>query len=404
MTLLPTWWPKGGILKGTVVERVPATPERTESGIIQKIKLTRKQKIFFLDTIGSLVGAGIPIVKSLQLIYFQSKDKNVKELCLFAKTQIERGRNLATVSRDIPLVFSNFDVAMFEMGDATGKIGQIFTTLMEKEEKMLEIERKVMGALVYPMAVVSVAVLMVVGLLIFVIPRIELIYREAHTSLPPLTQGVIWFSHFIQSYGILILIAGIIAGIGLKFLAKKRWIRLFLDTAILQIPILGKLIRYRILVIFTDFLSLLLSSGITIHRALEIVREGMPNLSYQLHIDAIIAEIRLGKHLSGAIGGEYLDRRLAGEDGKNPELAASKQRLEAFTIELSTSVKVGETTGTLASMLTKSAKRYEKEIDTIVKSLSSLLEPVVIIVIGAIVGVIILAIMMPFFNMAKVIS
>jgi type IV pilus assembly protein PilC len=137
-----------------------------------------------LDTIGSLISAGIPLVKGLQLLYFQSKDPQVQKLCYQIKTQIETGRNLAEISRSMPRIFSSFDSAMFEMGDATGKIGHIFETLTEKEEKSLDIERKVKGALIYPLAIVVVAILMVVGLLIFVIPRIETIYREAHTTLP----------------------------------------------------------------------------------------------------------------------------------------------------------------------------------------------------------------------------
>jgi type IV pilus assembly protein PilC len=115
-----------------------------------KLKLSRREKIFFLDTIGSLVGAGIPLVKSLQLLYFQASEKNVQKLCLESKARIESGESLASISRSLPAIFSWFDSAMFEMGDATGKIGQIFATLTEKEEKSLEIERKVMGALVYP--------------------------------------------------------------------------------------------------------------------------------------------------------------------------------------------------------------------------------------------------------------
>ena len=118
---------------------------------------------------------------------------------------------------------------MFEMGDATGKIGQIFATLTEKEEKSLEIERKVMGALVYPIAVISVAILMVIGLLIFVIPRIEAIYREAHTALPPLTRAVISLSHFLQSYVLLLAGMGLAILLGLKLLARQPTYRILLE-------------------------------------------------------------------------------------------------------------------------------------------------------------------------------
>jgi type IV pilus assembly protein PilC len=371
--------------------------------ISSSLKLSRREKIFFLDTIGSLVGAGIPLIKSLQLLYFQATEKNIQKLCLESKARIESGESLANISRSLPSIFGGFDSAMFEMGDATGKIGQIFATLTEKEEKSLEIERKVMGALVYPIAVISVAILMVIGLLIFVIPRIEAIYREAHTALPPLTRGVIALSHFLQSY-VLILAGGIVLLIvGLKFLSKQPAYRIMLEWAMLRLPVFGQLIRLRILVSFADFLSHLLTSGITIHRALDIVREGLGNLTYSNHIADIATEVRNGTHLSGSMGGEYLEKKLSGAPLTESDVAA-KSRLEAFGVELITSIKVGEQTGNLSTMLAKSALRSNREIDTIVKNMSSLLEPVIIILVGGIVGIIILAIMMPFFNMAKVIG
>lgn len=269
------------------------------------------------------------------------------------------------------------------MGEATGKMGYVFGKLTAKEEKLLEIERKVLGALMYPMAVVGVAVLMMTGLLVFIVPRIEKIYLDAHTALPPLTKAVINASHFLQSYGILLAGLLVLIGLGLKLMLRKPAVRLAFDQSVLNLPIFGRLIQFRTLVNFCDFLSLLLSSGITIHKALEIVSSGLPNTYFRAHTRGIIGDIRTGKHLSDAIGGEYLEKRMSGEDASTPELLANKARLDLFTVELSTSVKVGEQTGSLASMLEKAGKRYEKEIDVTVKNLNSLLEPIVIIVIGA---------------------
>lgn len=113
------------------------------STVLHKIALSRQEKIFFLDTIGSLIEAGIPIIKALQLLYFQSKKKSIQNLSALLKIEIERGRSLADIARDLPKVFSGFDAAMFEMGDATGQIGAIFQKLTEKEEKTLDLERKV---------------------------------------------------------------------------------------------------------------------------------------------------------------------------------------------------------------------------------------------------------------------
>lgn len=421
ITLLPTWWPKNGapLLKRQwsqeeAYENIPgifwnnsvsrSTAEKDVSLTESRLKLSRKQKIFFLDTIGSLISAGIPLVKWLQLLYFQSKDAQVQKLCFEIKTHIETGKNLADISRSMPQIFSSFDSAMFDMGDATGKIGQIFETLTEKEEKSLDIERKVKGALIYPLAIMVVAILMIVWLLIFVIPRIEAIYREAHTTLPGLTRSVIVLSNFLQQYWYIVLIALGVLWIAFKSGMRNTRFRIFIESFLLELPIFWALIRLRILTIFSDFLSLLLASGITIHKALDIVSEWTDNKKYQLLIQEIILEIRKGQHLSDSIGGLYLEKKIQWEDINSPELINSKKRLDAFGVELATAIKVGEQTGTLAQMLGKASKRYSKEIDAIVKNLSSLLEPIVIVLVGAIVGVIVLAIMMPFFNMTQVIG
>ncbi len=290
------------------------------------------------------------------------------------------------------------------MGDATGKIGQIFETLAEKEEKMLDLERKVTGALIYPMAIVVVAVTMVCILLIYVIPRIEAIYKEAHTSLPPLTTFVISISHGLRDFGIWIVLALIGIVTLIQILLRKPDIRMSLDRAVLHLPIFGPMLQQKNLVIFSDFLSILLASGVTIHRALEIVAQGMENFHYKRAVGLLIRDIRQGKYLSLAMGGDYLEQKIAGTIDTSSATSISKEQLWTFTMELSTAVKVGEQTGKLSHMLEKASKRYEKDIDTTVRSLSALLEPIVIIVIGAIVGVIVLAIMMPFFNMVKVIG
>ena len=164
------------------------------------------------------------------------------------------------------------------------------------------------------------------------------------------------------------------------------------------------MLRQKNLVVFSDFLSILLASGVTIHRALEIVSQGIENFHYKQSVEFLIQDIKKGKHLSLAMGGDYLEQKISGTIVRNQETDLSQAQLDAFTMELSTAVKVGEQTGRLSHMLEKASHRYEKEIDSTVRSLSALLEPIVIIVIGAIVGVIVLAIMMPFFNMVKVIG
>lgn len=163
------------------------------------IRFSRKEKILFLDNFGSLINAGIPIVRALQIIYFQSENKRIQDMSAYFKQAIESGQNIIQVCEGLPRVFSPFDRAMFEMGEATGQMGQVLTLITEREEAQQDLERKIKQALVYPAAILVVAIVMVVTIMTYVIPKIEKIYHDSHVNLPPLTQSVIAVSHFLRS-------------------------------------------------------------------------------------------------------------------------------------------------------------------------------------------------------------
>ncbi len=371
---------------------------------VKNVRVSRKEKILFLDAFGSLVNAGIPIVRAIQTIYFQSDNRKIRELAAFLKAEIETGSNMAKTAAKMPGVFSAFDVAMFEMGDATGQLGKVLETVTEREERGLELSRKVKQALIYPVAIAVIAAAMVSVIMVYVVPKIEAVYRESNANLPALTEAVIAASRFLRTFGVgmLLLVVATIAGLyGLR--KKSDRFRSVTDRMFLRIPVFGGLVRKRILIAYCEFLASLLSSGVVINRALLIVKSGMGNAVYEAEIDATLADVKAGKPLSASMGGEYVERKIRGDRMSKEEEAGYRRKVENFPIALSTAVKVGEQTGTLAKMLEKAAKRYEREIDSLVKNLSSLLEPAVIVGVGSIVGVIVLAIMMPFFNMANVI-
>lgn len=368
-----------------------------------KIKLPIKEKIYFLDAFGSLVNAGIPIVRSLQIIYFQSQNERLRSLALFLKREIEGGANMAKTATRLPRVFSTFDIAMFEMGEATGKIGKVLEIVTEREEKSLELTRKVKQALIYPVAIAVIAVAMIVVIMTYVVPKIEGIYREANANLPALTTAVIATSRFLRGYGIFLGILLFLLFTAIPVALRNPTVRLQFDEAVLRIPVFGNIMRKKILVSYCEFLSSLLTSGIVINRALGIVKSGLGNVYYEAQIDAMLEDVKTGRPLSSSMGGEYTERKIRGEAITPKEEAEFLRKIECFPIELSTAVKVGEQTGTLARMLDKAAGRYNREIDSLVKNLSSMLEPMVIVGVGGIVGTIVMAIMLPFFNMVNVV-
>lgn len=178
----------------------------------------------------------------------------------YFKQAIESGQNIIQVCESLPKVFSPFDRAMFEMGEATGKIGQVLTLITEREEKQQDLERKIKQALIYPTSILLVAVVMVVTIMTYVVPKIEKIYHDSHVNLPPLTQSVIGMSHFLRQYGIFLAIGiGLFVGAFIFALKNPRF-RYEFDKRILSLPIFGGILRKKILIVFTEFLATLLNA------------------------------------------------------------------------------------------------------------------------------------------------
>lgn len=278
---------------------------------MQKTRFSRKDKILFLDGLGSLINAGIPIVRALQIVYFQSESKRIREVSAYFKQWIESGKNMPEACGSLPQIFSPFDRAMFEMGEATGKMGQALTLITEREEAQRDLENKIRQALIYPVSVVLVAIAMVVTIMTYVVPKIEKIYRDSHVSLPSLTKSVIGASHFLREYGLVVLVAVVLCFVGFLFALRKfPAFRYGFHRSVLSVPVFGNILRKKALIVFTEFLATLLAAGILINRSLSIVRTGMDNRYYEAEIDAVLLEIQAGKTLSSALGGEYIERRI----------------------------------------------------------------------------------------------
>jgi len=345
-------------------------------------------------------------MKAIQIILFQAKKQKVKDLCDHLSKSIETGEPFYKVAAKLPKIFTVFDVAILEMWDATGQIGRSFEIIATKEEREADLSRKIKAALIYPMTIVFVAVSMVTVIMTYVVPKIEGMYREANVNLPGITQWLIDVSHFIQNNLLLLVILigwGIIGGM---YALKNRIARKWFDTNILKIFLFGNIIKKRVLITFCEFLSTLLNSGILINKALLIVKNGIGNVYYEDEIMQIIEEIKAGKTLSSTMWSDLIERQSG--DLSAPENKAALElairRNDFFPIELWTAVKIGEQTGTLGKMLDRVSARYNKEVDGVIKNLSAMLEPIIIMVLGVVVGTMILAIMLPFFNMVNVVK
>ncbi len=360
---------------------------------MKNIKLSKKQKLLFIENIWSLLGSWIPIIQALDILLLQSQNKNINNLCIYTKNQINNWESLFQIFSKLKKVFNVFDITMLEIWEQTWQVWKSFDLITQKEEKEMDLKNKIKQVLIYPISIIIVTILMLVVIMIYVLPKIELIYRESNINLPYITQKIIDISHFFINYWIFVLISFFLIIFLLMFIYKKNSsFSYFFDKNIFKIPIFWHILKTKVLINFTDFLSTLLSSWIIINKAISITQNWINNYYYKKEIYNILEEIKNWNPFSSAILWN-----------KNNLDKLNIKKL-AFPIELVTSIKIWEQTWTLSKMLQKISIKYTKELDNKIKNLSAAIEPVIILVIWWVVWVIIMAILLPFLNMANVIK
>lgn len=354
----------------------------------KNISISQKQKIQFFDSLYNLINSWIPITNSLSILLFQTKNKNIKLLIETFLKDISKWKKLEESLRWFPKIFNNFDIYMIKMWEVTGKVAGALETIKEREEKNSELKTKIIWALIYPAIIVSLSISMIIGFMLFVIPRVQKMYSDAKVNLPELTQSVINISHFLQENYILLILGLLWIIWGIITFKNHQVTKIYFDHFILKTPLFGPLIRKKILAIFSNTLWTLLQNGIMINEALEITKNSLDNRYYEKRIEKISEELSEWIPLSDSMWIKKLKDSI--ED-------------PFFPLELSSIVKIWEQTWKLPSLLIKISQKFNKEIDVIVKWLSTAIEPIVIIVVWMIVGTMVMAILLPFFNMVNVV-
>lgn len=352
------------------------------------LKLSQKQKINFFDSLYNLINSWIPITNSLSIILFQTKDKNVKFLLETISKDISKWKKLEEILRNFDKIFSNFDIYMIKMWEVTWKLSTSFETIRDREEKNAELKSKVIWALIYPSIIITLSISMIIGFMLFVIPRVQKMYSDARVNLPWLTQKVIDISEFLQTNYLLLILLIIAIIFWLITFKRNPKTKIYADEWILKIPVFWWLIKKKILAIFSNTFWTLLQNWIMINEALDISKKSLDNAYYEKRLDEIIIELNEWIPLS-----ELMWIRKLKEWTQDPY----------FPVELASIVKIWEQTWKLPSLLIKISIKFNKEVDVIVKWLSNVIEPVVIIFVWAIVWTMIMAILLPFFNMVNVV-
>lgn len=354
----------------------------------KSIKISTKQKIVFLDQLSNLINSGIPVTNGLKIMSYQTKVKPIKSLIWDVLEQMNKWTSLWDAFGKYKKIFNNFDLAILKMWEVTGKIGDSIELIKNKEEKNKELKGKIVWALIYPMVIITLSIAMIMVFMIYVIPKIKKMYKDAKVNLPDLTQNVINISEFLQEnivyilLGMMIFIAWVIV-----FKTNKRT-KIYWDHFILKIPLFGWLIQKKILALFASSMGTLLSSGIIINESLKISSAALENDYYEKEVNRVIKEVSKWIELSELM---WVN-----------EITLWKEN-PYFPIALSSVVKIWEQTGKMPELLTKVSIQFNKEIDDVVKNIQTAIEPIVIVGVGVIIGTLIMAIMLPFFNMVNVI-
>ena len=332
--------------------------------------------VIFTRQFSTMINAGLPLVQALTILADQTDNKTLSGITRKVVFDVESGHTVADALAKHPKAFTALYVNMVSAGEAGGILDTILmrlATFLEKNDKLV---RKVKGAMIYPSVIMAVAGIAVVTLLIFVIPVFSSMFAQAGQALPMPTRIVIAASNFLRSYWYLLFGFALAGWFGFKKYYASSNGKLNIDRIMLHFPILGDVLRKSAVSRFTRTLGTLISSGVSILEGLEITAKTAGNRVIQ---DAIMAS------RSSIAGGDTI--------------AAPLQKSKVFPPMVISMISVGEQTGGLDEMLTKIADFYDDEVDAAVSNLLSLLEPVMIVFLGVVVGGMVVAMYLPIFNM-----
>ena len=337
--------------------------------------------VVFSRQFAVMIDAGLPVLRCLDVLSSQTKDAALQRAQLAVIGEIEAGKPLATALHNQPQCFSELYVSMVRAAEAGGILDIILDRLATFLEKELEIRNKVKAALTYPVLVLVFATVMMNAMFIIVLPTFSSIFADLDVPLPVMTAILFGLAHVMRTYWYIhIAIPVVIIVVGKKWLATPKG-RFTMDGILLKLPILGEVIQKIALARFARTLGTLLSSGVPLLQTIEIVSATAGNVVLAHAITGCSRQIENGRRLVEPL-----------------------QESPWFPPLLTNMVEVGEETGRLAEMLDKVADFYESEVDATVKGLTSLLEPILIMFLGAIVGGIVLCVMVPMFQLISILG
>jgi len=344
-------------------------------------KVKDKEMAIFTRQFSTMIDAGLPLVQCLNILAEQSESKTLRSVTGQVARHVEAGSTLADALRRHPRTFDDLFTNLVEVGEAGGILDVVLQRLAAYIEKAAALKRKVKAAMVYPCAIIGVALLVVIFMLTFVIPTFAQMFKDLGADLPLPTKIVMILSDFVRSY-ILLIIAGMIGAVmALRSYYRTEGGRATIDALMLKTPVFGTLVRKVAVARFTRTLGTLVQSGVPILDGLRITARTAGNKVVEKAVLQCRAAVTEGKTLADPL-------RTSG----------------VFPPMVTQMISVGEQTGALDAMLSKIADFYDDEVDTAVSTLTSLLEPMMIVFLGVVVGGLVVAMYLPIFKLVTLVK
>ncbi|ABC80400.1 type II secretion system F family protein [Anaeromyxobacter dehalogenans] len=366
---------------GIEPEKVRRKPKEIQLKIPGFGGVTTKDLLVFTRQFSVMIDAGLPLVQALDIIATQADNVEFRKVLSTVKVKVESGSTFADALGEHPKVFDELFVQLVRAGEIGGILDTILQRLGAYIEKNEKLSRRVKGAMVYPAIVLTVAVSVVGILIAFVVPTFEKMFKDFGGAMPAPTQLLIDISHGFRNYWFVYV--GVPVGLFVAFKAatrKGRGQEIWHDT-VLKLPVFGPLVRKVAVARFTRTLGTMLSSGVPILDALEIVAKSAGNRTIERGILYVRAKISEGKNIAGPL--------------------AETKVFPAMVVQM---IGVGEATGAMDAMLNKIADFYDDEVDVAVGALTSMIEPLMMVFLGGTVGFFMIAMYMPIFNIAGTIK
>lgn len=354
----------------------------TKKKKVKEKKITQADITVFTRQLATMMKAGLPLMQAFDIVAKGHSNASMTRLLLEIRNDIEQGTSMANAFRKHPKYFDSFYCNLVDAGEAGGVLESLLDKLAVYKEKTQAIKKKIKSALTYPIAVVAVAIILVIIMMMFVLPEFKKVYDGMGAEMPALTQFMMGISDFMVAWGWLVII-GIIAVVAgfIQWHKHSPSMQKRVDAMLLKMPIFGNIVEKGTIARWARTTATLFTAGVPLVEALDSVGGASGNIIYEEATKGIRNQVNQGGSLTAAMNSTNL-----------------------FPNMVVQMASIGEESGALDDMLNKAAEFYEEEVDMAVATLSSLMEPIIMVVLGSIIGVILVAMYLPLFNMGNVVG